>query len=101
MEGGQNKSTHQTAPAASHLRKLEEDTETFKHASVGLDLARAIQQARMAKGMKQTELATAIAEKATVINEYEAGRAQPNGALISKLERALGVKLPRPPKIKK
>lgn len=46
----------------------------------------------------QKDLATQIAEKATVINDYEAGRAIPNGAIIAKLERALGVRLPRPPK---
>jgi putative transcription factor len=54
----------------------------------------------MAKGLKQTELAAMIAEKSTVINEYESGRAIPNGALIAKIERALGAKLPRPPKKK-
>lgn len=99
-DGGGNRSAHATAPAASQLRKLEEDTDTFAHASVGLDLARAIQQARMAKGLNQTQLAALIAEKATVINQYEAGKAIPNGALIAKIERALGAKLPRPPKKK-
>jgi putative transcription factor len=33
-----------------------------------------------------------------VVNEYEAGKAVPNNALIAKMERVLGVKLPRPPK---
>jgi putative transcription factor len=39
-----------------------------------------------------------MAEKPTLINDYEAGRAIPSGAVIAKLERALGVKLPRPAK---
>ena len=59
------------------------------------DLRLAIQQARLAKKMTQKDLAAAIAEKATVINEYESGRAIPNGQIISKMERILGVRLPR------
>jgi ribosome-binding protein aMBF1 (putative translation factor) len=43
----------------------------------------------------------AINEKPTIITEYEAGRAIPNGGIIVKLERVLQVSLPRPPKIKK
>jgi ribosome-binding protein aMBF1 (putative translation factor) len=50
--------------------------------------------------MTQKELATAINEKPQVVGEYESGKAVPNPAIISKLERALGVKLPRPGKSK-
>jgi ribosome-binding protein aMBF1 (putative translation factor) len=41
-------------------------------------------------------LATAINEKPQVVAEYESGKAIPNPQIISKLERSLGVKLPRP-----
>lgn len=57
-------------------------------------------QARMAKKMTQKELGTAINEKPQVIGEYESGKAIPNPQIISKLERKLGVKLPRPGKSK-
>jgi ribosome-binding protein aMBF1 (putative translation factor) len=57
-------------------------------------------QARMAKGLTQKDLATAINEKPQVVGEYETGKAIPNPAIISKLERKLGVKLPRPGKSK-
>eukprot|EP00753_Platysulcus_tardus_P002935 PLAT1208.1.p1 GENE.PLAT1208.1~~PLAT1208.1.p1 ORF type:complete len:183 (+),score=57.10 PLAT1208.1:38-550(+) len=77
------------------LRKVEESDAT-EHARVGRELAMAIQRARVAKGWSQKELATAINERATIINEYESGRAIPNGAIINKLNRALGVSLPRP-----
>lgn len=50
--------------------------------------------------MTQKELATAINEKPQIVGEYESGKAVPNPAIISKLERALGVKLPRPGKSK-
>lgn len=57
-------------------------------------------QARTAKKMTQKELATAINEKPQVVGDYESGRAIPNPQIISKLERKLGVKLPRPGKSK-
>lgn len=57
-------------------------------------------QARTAKKLTQKELATAINEKPQVVGDYEAGRAVPNPQIISKLERKLGVKLPRPGKSK-
>lgn len=55
----------------------------------------ALARARQAKGMTQKALATAINEKPQIIAEYESGRAIPNGQIISKLQRALGVQLPR------
>jgi ribosome-binding protein aMBF1 (putative translation factor) len=50
--------------------------------------------------MTQKELATKINEKPQVVAEYESGKAIPNPQIISKLERCLGVKLPRPGKSK-
>jgi putative transcription factor len=77
------------------LAKLDRETEELSHKKVGLGLAKAIQQARMAKKMTQAKLAQAINEKPQVINQYENGSAIPNGQLIAKIERALGCKLPR------
>ena len=59
-----------------------------------------IQQARMAKGMSQKDLATKINEKPQVIQQYEAGTAIPNGAIVQKLQKALGVTLKSKPKAK-
>lgn len=39
-------------------------------------------------------------EKQAVISDYEAGRAVPNNAIISKFERALACKLPKQKKKK-
>lgn len=78
-------------------RKLEE-TDELKHNKVNKSLSKAIQQARMAKKMTQKDLATAINEKPQVIGEYENGKAIPNGQIISKIERKLGCRLPRPGK---
>lgn len=80
-----------------NARKLEE-SEDLKHAKVDKSLSKAIMQARTAKKMTQKELATAINEKPQVIAEYESGKAIPNSQIISKIERKLGCKLPRPGK---
>merc|ERR1711865_1123230 len=85
MMGGQNKSAH--SGAGANAVKLDENTETFKHETVSHDFKMALQQARLAKKMSQAALATAINEKGTVINEYESGKAIPNGAIINKLNR--------------
>merc|ERR1712087_693002 len=90
--GGTNKSSHS---ACQNAKKLDENTNTYKHDTVSHDFKIALQQARIAKKMTQAQLATAINEKGSVINEYEGGKAIPNGAIINKLNRALGVRLPK------
>ncbi|KAL9183999.1 hypothetical protein ACHAXT_002085 [Thalassiosira profunda] len=91
---GGNASAH---TASINARKIEESDE-LKLKKVDKSLSKAIQQARMAKKMTQKDLATKINEKPQVVGEYESGKAVPNGQLISKMERVLGVKLPRPGK---
>ena len=52
-----------------------------------------IQKARTAKGMTQKQLAQAIGQRPSVINEYESGKTIPDNGILGKIERALGVKL--------
>merc|ERR1711997_942799 len=92
INAGGNKSAHSQVP---NVAKLDENGETFKHATVSHDFKMALQQARTAKKLSQAQLATAFSEKGSVINEYESGKAIPNGAIINKLNRALGVRLPK------
>ena len=47
----------------------------------------------MEKQLSQKDLAQKVNEKPSVIQDYESGRAIPNPQILSKLERALGVKL--------
>jgi putative transcription factor len=89
FSAGQNKQH----VAAKDTAKLDRETEELHHDTIGLDVGRLIQQHRQAKGWTQKELATKISEKPQVINEYEAGKALPNQAVLGKLERTLGVKL--------
>lgn len=100
--GGVSEKKHAPAVTAAGFSttKLEADTEHFGSpvAAPSRDFTLALQQARAAKTWKQKELATAISEPASLVGDWEAGRAVPTPAVISKLERALGVKLPRPAK---
>ena len=79
----------------ANMCKLETDNESLKHAKVSRELRTAISQARTAKGLTQKQLATQLNVKATMISDYEAGRAIPNPQFIVKIEKKLGVKLPR------
>jgi putative transcription factor len=81
--------------AGKNLAKLENDSETFAVAKVNASLSKAIQQARISKSMTQKALATAINEKPQVIQQYESGQAIPNPQILNKLDRALGIHLPR------
>lgn len=81
-------------------KKLEEATDVGTIAKVDKSLSKAIMQARTAKKLTQKDLATAINEKPQVVAEYESGKGIPNPQIISKLERKLGCKLPRPGKSK-
>jgi len=92
FNAGGNQSAHSVVPNA---KKLDENAVTFRHATVSHEFKLALQQARLAKKMTQAQLATAINEKGSVINEYETGKAIPNGAIINKLNRSLGVRLPK------
>ncbi|CAD5219380.1 unnamed protein product [Bursaphelenchus okinawaensis] len=73
--------------------RLDEETEELKHEKVGLTLCKALQQARQAKEWTQKDLSTRVNEKVEVVREYENGKAIPNQQVLTKMERALGVKL--------
>merc|ERR1719188_406241 len=66
MAAGGNKSAHSQVPNA---KKLDENTDTFKHDTVSHDFKMALQQAWLANKMSQALLATAVNEKQSVINE--------------------------------
>ena len=90
---GGNKSAH--ASVGTGMKKLEDSTEVFKHGTVDQSLSKAIAQARLAKKLTQKDLATAINEKPQIIQDYESGKAIPNPQILNKLDRALGIHLPR------
>ena len=52
-----------------------------------------IKQARESKGLKQEDLARAIAEKESVIHQLESSKLKPNFKLVNKLEVFLNISL--------
>ncbi|UKJ88559.1 multiprotein bridging factor type 1 [Theileria orientalis] len=90
--GGQNKTTKSFLPP--NASKIENETESFHVERVSFAFRTALQKARMAKNLTQLQLARAINESETLIKEYENGTGIPNGQIVQKLNRALGVKLP-------
>ena len=82
--------------APSNAQKIDAETETFRVAHVTPEFSKALMQARTAKGMSQKDLAAKIAQKPSVIQDYENGKAIPSPQIVSSLQRALGgVKLPK------
>lgn len=79
--------------SAKNTAILDRETEELHHDRVNVDVARVMQQARIAKEWTQADLARTINEKQQVINEYEQSKAIPNQQVLAKIERALGVKL--------
>ena len=63
------------------------------------DLKTKIEHARNTKKLTRDELATKLGVQSKVIMEYEPGKAIPTNAFIARLEKELGVKLPRAKKV--
>lgn len=80
-------------PDHRKIAALDRNDEPAPPKTISPDVGKAMQTARQELGMKQSDLATKVNEKPTVISDYEAGRAIPNPQLLAKLEKALKVKL--------
>lgn len=63
------------------------------------DLKIKIQQGRLAKKMSQADLAQLLQVPVSVINSYETNTIIPTNAFIARIEKVLGVKLPRAVKV--
>lgn len=58
-----------------------------------IDYPERIRRARERKNLSQKELANSINEKWSIINKLETGDMRPSDSLVSKLERALNIRL--------
>lgn len=85
--------TNKSAAAARPARKVEDATEPAAVERIGSEVRLLIQKARVGMKMSQADLAKRINERPQVVQDYEAGRAAPNQAVLAKIEKALGVKL--------
>ena len=87
-------------PTAAMYADAEEGKVDLDIQYVDHEFKIALMKARVAKGLKQSELAPKINCKVTVIQDYEAGKAVPDNSIIQALERVLQCKLPRQKKKK-
>jgi ribosome-binding protein aMBF1 (putative translation factor) len=73
-------------------KKLEEESENFKHKSISLSIGKNIMRKRMEKKMTQKELALKISLPENIIRAYE--KADPNTVynpnILNKIEKVLG-----------
>ncbi|KAF9646851.1 ylMBF1 [Thelephora ganbajun] len=91
VTGGTNKA-HQSTDHQK-IAKIDRENEVAPPPKVPASVGKAIQQARMERGLSQKDCAQKINEKPSVLQDYESGKAIPNAQILSKLERVLGVKL--------
>ena len=90
IKKGGNQSSHK-----SKSQQLLEGDDIVTPPKTNKELRLAIQQARLSKKLSQKELATRMNTTIQIISQYENGKAVPNNAFISRLEKQLNVKLPR------
>lgn len=64
------------------------------------NLGQIISQARLAKGLNQDALAKQSGISKQIISKWESNKETPDNSQIAKLEKLLGIKLPRCKKIK-
>ena len=95
--GGPTKqATSHSASVVADFDPLANDfDEEIKYEKISLDCARAVQKARLEKEWSQAQLAKAVNEKTGLINDIEAGTAVYNADTINRIEKALGVSIPR------
>lgn len=74
-------------------KKIKDDDEIPQVEKVGMDTGKNIMQARLAKNLKQVDLARQLNVLPDIIRDYENGSAPRNGALLNRIGKILGVKL--------
>ena len=90
--------TNVTPGMTKQTRELINSNDIVLPPKIGIDFRKAMQSARNAKKISQKQLATILQVPPKTIMEYENGKAIPNNQFISKMERVLQTKLPRPKK---
>lgn len=93
MTGGTNtaaSSKPKTDP--SRLRKIA-DTEIAALPKVSTAMRQAISQGRTAKGLTQKDLAQKLNVKPSIIQDYENGKAIPDGQFLTRMEKILETKI--------
>ena len=71
--------------------KVDEETGDVRAVTVNKEFSQQIIKARVAKGMNQQQLATALSLDVTIIKSYENGTGTHNGNIISKIKTYLKI----------
>ncbi len=74
-------------------KKIKDDDELPQVEKVGIDIGKQIMQGRLAKNLKQIDLAKQLNVTPDIIRDHENGNAPRNGALLNRIGKALNVKL--------
>lgn len=90
--GSEAKVSYKGNVNGQRLAKIDR-TEIGDIPKVSKSVAQTISKARLAKGLSQRALASACNVKPEVIASYERGKAQPTQAVLSKIQRKVGVYL--------
>ena len=100
-KAGQGFEVNHQASAIANFDPVGDGDEEIKYETVSHECAQAVQAARLAKKLTQDQLAKLINEKAGVIHDIENGHGKYIPDQISRIEKALGVQIPRGRKNKK
>ncbi len=87
---GASNNNHQ---ATASGKKIDDNEEIPLVDKVGKELGMKIQQARLAKNIKQVDLAKQLNLTPDIIRDHENGTAVKNGTLLNRIGKHLGVKL--------
>ena len=74
-------------------KKISDNDELPQVDKVGIETGKIIMQARLAKNIKQVDLAKQLNVLPDIIRDYENGSAIRNGTLLNKIGKILNVKL--------
>ncbi len=87
----ENSTKHTYVNETTSGKKISDDDELPVSDKVGIDIGKQIMQARLAKNLKQVDLAKQLNITPDVIRDYENGTAIRNNAVLSKIKRALNI----------
>ena len=74
-------------------KKIRDDDELPQVEKVGIDIGKQIMQARLAKNLKQVDLAKKLNLTPDFIRDYENGTAPMNKSILNNIAKVLGIKI--------
>jgi ribosome-binding protein aMBF1 (putative translation factor) len=82
-----------TSAVSVNGKKIRDDDELPQVEKVGIDIGKQIMQARLAKNLKQADLAKKLNITPDFIRDYENGTAPMNKVILNNIGKALGIRI--------